>query len=117
MKTRFVASKSDRVVARTTNGTSRWSCCPVSAALLLAVAAVSNFTPAQAQTNAVSDAAITNSVQSDWTEFHKPNMQRWNGVEKRLSVQNVGRLQNLWTQFTSSGGVFTAPAVANGVVY
>lgn len=55
-------------------------------------------------------------VQSDWAEFHKQNMMRWNGVETVLKVRNVGRLEEKWTTYTG-GGVYTAPAVANGVVY
>ena len=61
-------------------------------------------------------AQMASTVQSDWTEFHKQNMQRWNGVESVLNVRNVGRLQNAFTKYTGAG-VNAAPAIANGVVY
>ena len=53
---------------------------------------------------------------NDWSEFHRTNMQRWNPCEKVLNVGNVGNLVLKWT-FTTSGGVISSPAVANGVLY
>lgn len=57
-------------------------------------------------------------VQSDWTEFHKQNMRRWNGVEKTLGVKNVNRLELKW-MYAGSGElpVGQSPVVANGAVY
>ena len=59
----------------------------------------------------------TTSSPSDWTEFHRDNMARWNPYETVLNVNNVGSLQLKWsfTMSAKSGG--SAPAVANGVVY
>jgi outer membrane protein assembly factor BamB len=53
---------------------------------------------------------------SDWTEFHRDNMQRWNPYETVLNVNNVGRLQRKWS-FIKGREVFSSPAVANGVAY
>ena len=52
---------------------------------------------------------------SNWTEFHRPNMERWNPCEKVLSVNNVGNLGLLWSN--TIGAYSSSPAVANGVVY
>jgi lysophospholipase L1-like esterase len=53
---------------------------------------------------------------SDWTEFHRDNMQRWNPYETVLGVNNVGSLQPKWK---SPIGSITqsSPAVVNGVLY
>jgi outer membrane protein assembly factor BamB len=51
-----------------------------------------------------------------WSEFHRPNMSRWNIYEKVLNVQNVGGLSLLWS-FATGEPVDSSPAVANGVVY
>ncbi|MGA7079905.1 MAG: PQQ-binding-like beta-propeller repeat protein, partial [Terriglobales bacterium] len=53
---------------------------------------------------------------SAWTEFHWTNMERWNKCETLLDVNNVGSLSLEWG-FTTSGEVWSSPAVANGVVY
>jgi outer membrane protein assembly factor BamB len=54
--------------------------------------------------------------QSNWTEFHRSNMQRWNPYENVLDVNNVRSLQLKWS-YTTGGEVWSSPAVANGVVY
>jgi outer membrane protein assembly factor BamB len=59
--------------------------------------------------------SVTSPSPSDWTEFHRDNMQRWNPYETVLNVNNVGRLQLKWSYAT--GNAIAAPAVANGVVY
>ncbi len=51
-----------------------------------------------------------------WGQFHRANMRRLNPCEKLLSVANVGNLQLKWSH-TTRGGVRSAPAVVNGVVY
>jgi outer membrane protein assembly factor BamB len=53
---------------------------------------------------------------SNWTEFHRPNMERWNPCEKVLNVNNVGNLGLLWS-YATGNSVYSSPAVANGVVY
>ena len=63
-------------------------------------------------------AASTAPLASDWTGFHRDNMQRWNPHETALGINNVGRLNLKWkyagyySQFDLS-----SPAVVNGVVY
>jgi outer membrane protein assembly factor BamB len=52
---------------------------------------------------------------SDWTEFHRDNMQRWNPYETVLGVDNVGSLQLQWKY--NSHYATSSPAVVNGVVY
>ena len=54
---------------------------------------------------------------NSWAEFHRYNMWRWNRCEKVLNVHNVGSLGLKWRYDPDYGGVSTAPAVANGVVY
>jgi glucose dehydrogenase len=53
---------------------------------------------------------------SDWTEFHRTNMERWNPYEKVLNVHNVGKLSAKWS-YAAGLTVYSSPAVANGVVY
>jgi hypothetical protein len=53
---------------------------------------------------------------NNWTEFHRPNMQRWNPCEKVLNVRNVGKLSLKWS-YSTNYFVFSSPAVADGVVY
>ena len=55
---------------------------------------------------------------NNWTEFHRPNMERWNPCEKVLNVKNVGSLSLKWRHKISSI-LFSSssPAVVNGVVY
>jgi outer membrane protein assembly factor BamB len=52
---------------------------------------------------------------NNWTEFHRPNMQRWNPCEKMLNVNNVGSLSLKWS--STIRAVYSSPAVVNGVVY
>jgi outer membrane protein assembly factor BamB len=59
---------------------------------------------------------ISFTVQSDWTEFHKQNMTRWNGVENVLNVKNVGGLRLKW-RYNTNFNLISAMTVANGVVY
>lgn len=63
-----------------------------------------------------SPAAVMSSGQN-WSEFHTPNMRRWNPFENLLNVNNVGNLTLLWSYTTGGDGVYSSPAVANGVVY
>ena len=56
-------------------------------------------------------------VLTDWSQFHRNNMERWNPYEKFLTVNNVGQLGLKWTYNAGSGGVESSPAVVNGVVY
>jgi len=53
---------------------------------------------------------------NNWTEFHRPNMVRWNACEKVLNVNNVVKLGLKWS-YTTGNQVYSSPAVANGVVY
>lgn len=59
---------------------------------------------------------VSFTVQSDWTEFHKQNMMRWNGAENVLGVSNVKNLEVKWSYIPTVEG-FDSPIVANGVVY
>ena len=85
---------------------------------LSALMVVSSAVQAQTSTplNTQNDTA-----QSDWTEFLKPNMRRWNAVEKVLGVNTAKNLQLKWrfgTGLTGAGGSFyDSPIVSNGLVY
>jgi glucose dehydrogenase len=63
-----------------------------------------------------SAASPSSEVLTNWTEFHRPNMTRWNPYESVLNVGNVGRLASKWSYATGSS-VNSDPAVVNGVVY
>jgi outer membrane protein assembly factor BamB len=52
---------------------------------------------------------------SSWSEFHRPDMQRWDWAETILNVNNVGSLNLKWSYTT--GGAVSSSAVAHGVVY
>ena len=54
-----------------------------------------------------------------WAEFHLQNMRRWNPCEKEINVENVVNLRLKWAFKTQPRlqGVFSSPAVANGVLY
>ena len=56
---------------------------------------------------------------SDWTQFHRDNMQRWNPYETVLSIGNVGSLQLKWSYANGTLDSFanSSPAVVNGIVY
>src|ERR1700739_3562056 len=53
---------------------------------------------------------------NNWSEFHRTNMERWNPCEKVLNVKNFKNLGLRWS-YPPGNGVFSSPAVANGVVY
>ncbi len=55
-------------------------------------------------------------VSTNWSEFHRPNMQRWNPYEKVLGVKTVRNLRLKWNYATGKP-VMSSPAVVNGVVY
>lgn len=55
-------------------------------------------------------------VRTDWAQFHRSNMQRWNQYENTLTVNNVGRMQLKWS-FSSGAFLVSSPAVSNGIVY
>lgn len=61
-------------------------------------------------------ATATFLVRTDWAQFHRRNMQRWNPYENALNINNVGRMQLKWS-FTSGAFLDSSPAVANGVIY
>jgi outer membrane protein assembly factor BamB len=54
---------------------------------------------------------------SDWTQFLRDNMQRWNPYETFLGVHSAGNLR--FRSRYALGGAFqgSSPAVANGVIY
>ena len=52
---------------------------------------------------------------SNWTQFHRANMHRFNPCEKVLNADNVGKLSLKWKH--AAGRLSSSPAVANGVVY
>ena len=54
---------------------------------------------------------------SDWTEFHRTNMMRWNPYEHVLGIHNVRQLQLKWSYTTGAPVDFSSPAVVNDVVY
>ena len=58
----------------------------------------------------------TGNVRNNWSEFHRPEMQRYNPYEVTLNVQNVPNLQLKWS-YATGNRVYSSPAVANGVVY
>jgi outer membrane protein assembly factor BamB len=60
-------------------------------------------------------ATATFLVRTDWAQFHRTNMQRWNQYENTLNVNNVGRLKLKWSTSVSSST--DSPAVYSGVVY
>jgi outer membrane protein assembly factor BamB len=54
-------------------------------------------------------------VQTDWRQFHRLNMTRFNPYENVLSPENVGHLRLRWNNAT--GIVIASPVLLNGVVY
>ena len=50
---------------------------------------------------------------NDWTEFLRPNMERWNPCETVLTVNNVGNLALKWS-FATDYYLAVLPAVAGG---
>src|ERR1700728_5220357 len=61
-------------------------------------------------------AAGKSRVGTTWSEFHRPNMARWNPYEHVLNIHNVGKLGVKW-HYVTHGGNFSSPAVVNGVLY
>src|SRR5579872_4189971 len=95
--------------------------CFVTAGLALVILSTLVAVPFPAQAQITTPDVQQDSVQSDWTEFLKPNMRRWNGVEKILGVNTAKNLQLKWrfgTGLTGAGGsFFDSPIVSNGLVY
>ncbi len=56
----------------------------------------------------------TTHVLTDWNQFLRNNMARWNPFESILTVDNVGKLELKWS---SNVNPFSSPAVSNGVLY
>lgn len=54
-------------------------------------------------------------VRTNWSEFHRENMRRWNPYENVLSVKTVPNLELKWS-YTATD-LMHSPALANGVVY
>ena len=52
---------------------------------------------------------------TNWSQFHRHNMVRWNPGERILNVKTVRKLTLRWR--FSLGPVATSPVVANGVAY
>jgi hypothetical protein len=61
-----------------------------------------------------SGAQATFLVSTSWKQFRRHNTVRWNQYENVLNVNNVGGLELKWSSTTGSG-VFSSPAVVNGV--
>lgn len=61
-------------------------------------------------------ATATFLVRTDWAQFHRDNMERWNPYENTLTAANVGGLQMKWAH-TIPGTIYTTPAYAGGVLY
>ncbi len=55
-------------------------------------------------------------VVTNWSEFHFPNMMRFNPAENILNVHNVGSLRVKWS-YTTGDIVTSSAAAVNGVVY
>src|SRR5271165_3750142 len=51
-----------------------------------------------------------------WSEFHRPDMTRYNPHEHVLNVNNVGNLHRKWS-YKTGNVASSSPAVADGVVY
>jgi outer membrane protein assembly factor BamB len=59
-------------------------------------------------------------VETSWSEFPRPNMQRYNQFENVVNAGNVGKLHLKWMlSFVVSSAIYTAssPVIAQGVVY
>ena len=67
------------------------------------------------QASGLAPPAVDTSV-TTWSEFHRPDMARWNPYEHALNPKNVGGLVKKWHDATP-GGNFSSPAVVNGVLY
>jgi len=87
--------------------------CLVSGAILLV--AGSSFGQS-ASSQSLSGGRPTTYVLTDWNQFDRRNMHRFNPDERFLTVHNVGGLDLRW-QNSASGQVWSSPAVADGMVY
>jgi outer membrane protein assembly factor BamB len=58
----------------------------------------------------------TTHVLTNWNQFHRRNMARFNPYEKFLTVNNVRNLGLKWSHATSDG-LFSSPTILNSVVY
>jgi len=58
----------------------------------------------------------TTHIFTDWNQFHRHDMTRYNPYEKFFTVNNVTNLTLKWSYPTSSQ-VWSSPAVADGLVY
>ena len=60
-------------------------------------------------------------VRTNWSQFHRQNMERWNPYENVLNVNNAGNLQVKWNhvlgQMVNECVSTSSPAVDHGVVY
>jgi eukaryotic-like serine/threonine-protein kinase len=61
----------------------------------------------------------TTATATNWTQLHyRANGTRFNPLETILGPGNVGGLEVKWTYLTGEGpGIYSSPAVVNGVVY
>jgi eukaryotic-like serine/threonine-protein kinase len=55
-------------------------------------------------------------VRTNWGQYHRLDMSRFNQYENVLNEKNVGKLQLQW-QFQTGGDLYSSAAVSNGVVY
>lgn len=74
-----------------------------------------NHTVKAVERQGTANATATFLVRTDWAQFHRSNMQRWNQYENALNVNNVGRLQLMWSLNVSTST--DSPAVSGGIVY
>ena len=85
------------------------------AGLLLAAVAVA-VVPGSSPVSASCGSACGSA--GDWTMFHNSATHLgYNSSETTLTASNVPFLTSAWTAATTSAGVYSSPAVANGVVY
>jgi len=83
----------------------------------IAMSVLAGFCFGQAAgTHSASGGRHTTHVLTNWNQFHRRNMARFNPYEKFLTVNNVGNLGLKWS-YTTGNTVSSSPAVVNGVVY
>jgi len=64
-----------------------------------------------------SSASAETKTDTTWSQFHRPNMTRWNKYENTLNVTNVGNLVLEWSFYVGEGNdVLSGPAMNNGRV-
>ncbi len=87
---------------------------PISCSLALAIFVLASFCLAEVSGSHKKPAAPH--TLTDWPEFHRLNMARYNPYESILSIDSV---KSLWVKWSlPTGGIINgSPAVANGVVY